>query len=68
MILNLNLSKLVNIGTFAFNIDELTYSHDLFIVEDSKIESKYYLVDIIKNVTKDNFVDNGLDDILLEEV
>lgn len=68
MILNLNLSKLVNIGTFAFNIDELTYSHDLFIVEDSKMESKYYLVDIIKNITKDGFVDNGLGDILLEEV
>lgn len=68
MILNLNFSKLVNIGVFAFDIDEFTYSHNLFIVEDSMIESKYYLIDVVKNITKNSVLESYYNDVALEEV
>lgn len=66
--LNLNFSKLVNIGLYTFNIDELTYEHDLFIIEDAVINSKYYLIDVARNITKRNVLECRKNDVLLESL
>lgn len=73
MVLNLNFSKIVNLGVFTFNIDELLYSHNFYIIEDSKDYERCYLIDVVKNETKNNllrFYLNGNDvyNIELESV
>lgn len=71
MILNLDFSKLVNIGNFLFKKDSFVYQHDLYILEDSQIKDKYYLIDHIKNVTKIKDIEDlykKADYINLEEI
>ena len=66
--LNLNFSKLVSIGLYTFDIDGLLYEHELFITEDAVVDSKYYLIDIAKNVTKKSVLEAKESDILLESL
>ena len=66
--LNLNFSKLVNIGTYVFNIDGIDYQHELYITEDAVVESKYYLIDVSKNVTDKKIISQFKKDILLEGI
>lgn len=71
MILNLDFSKLVNIGNFLFKKDFFVYQHDIYILKDSQIKDKYYLIDHIKNVTKIKDIEDlykKVDCINLEEI
>lgn len=71
MILNLDFSKLVNIGNFLFKKDNFLYQHKFYIVKDSQIREKYYLISYIKNVNEVGKVEDfniGIDFILLEDI
>lgn len=68
MILNLDFSKLVNVGSSLLDKEGVLYKHNFYIVEDSLIQDKYYLIDFIniKNKTKADLYDKEI--LLLEEV
>ena len=71
MILNLDFSKVVNIGSLILDKCNISYKHDLFIVEDFSIQDKYYLIDFIKINSRNadnNFIDNNQDVIVLEDI
>lgn len=71
MILNLDFSKVVNIGSLILDKHNISYKHDLFIVEDFSIQDKYYLIDFIKinsRSTDIDFIRNNQDIVVLEDI
>lgn len=66
--LNLNFSKLVNIGLYTLKMKDFVYEHNLFLIEDANIDSKYYLINISRNITNIDILKNIKDDILLESL
>lgn len=66
--LNLNFSKLACIGKYTFEIKEIKYVHELFIIEDALENCKYYLIDVARNITDKKIIKEKDTDILLESL
>lgn len=66
--LNLNFSKIVCMGKYIFEAENIEYSHQLFLIEDALENYKYYLIDIVNNVDYSKLAVLGESDILLESL